>query len=386
MSDINIPGLPQAVAVNPADLMLAVQQRETRQSTIADFVAGLTNSIPATRGIRFSSGSDGDVTIAGNVTLSRDMYYNNLTIGPLGRLLTNGYKVFVSQTLDLTQAPANGIYRGLDNGSNGTGPTSGGAGGGSDPTATVGGGQAGGTGGNGQTGAGSVAGNVSAYNFGTGGRGGSGGAGGAGSSAAGGAQRVSNAPTNGLPFDRLFSDLLRGGTPILGGAGCPGGSGGGGDGVVAGGRGGGGGGGGGVIFLAARRILVGPGTAAGAISSIGGNGGNGTTRTTGTVGGGGGGGGAGGGWIYLYYEEIVGGPVVDLLNASGGNGGNGGDGTFAGGNGGDGGYGGRIDAYCITAAANYGIDNTAVAGATGAASVGLTGGTGGLGTSTKVTL
>ena len=43
----------------------------------------------------YGNGADGDVTISGTVTLTRDMHYNTLTV-PLGHiLLTSGFKVFV---------------------------------------------------------------------------------------------------------------------------------------------------------------------------------------------------------------------------------------------------------------------------------------------------
>jgi hypothetical protein len=49
----------------------------------------------------FGDGSDGDVVIATNTTQSRDMFYRNLTI-PLGYIFyTNGFRLFVQQTLTL---------------------------------------------------------------------------------------------------------------------------------------------------------------------------------------------------------------------------------------------------------------------------------------------
>ena len=47
----------------------------------------------------YGFGQDGDVTIAANTTLTRDMYYNNLTINSSCTLDTNGYRVFVRGTL-----------------------------------------------------------------------------------------------------------------------------------------------------------------------------------------------------------------------------------------------------------------------------------------------
>lgn len=49
----------------------------------------------------FGSGEDGDVTITNGqtVTLSSDMYYDNLTVNSGGTLFTNGFRVFVNDTL-----------------------------------------------------------------------------------------------------------------------------------------------------------------------------------------------------------------------------------------------------------------------------------------------
>ena len=47
----------------------------------------------------FGNGSDGNVTIASNISLSRDMYYENLTVNSGATLFTNGFKIFVKETL-----------------------------------------------------------------------------------------------------------------------------------------------------------------------------------------------------------------------------------------------------------------------------------------------
>jgi tetraspanin-3/YLP motif-containing protein 1 len=47
----------------------------------------------------FGLGSDGNVTIAANTSLSRDMYYNTLTVNANTILFTNGFKVFVKENL-----------------------------------------------------------------------------------------------------------------------------------------------------------------------------------------------------------------------------------------------------------------------------------------------
>jgi hypothetical protein len=49
----------------------------------------------------FGDGSDGNVTISSNTSLTRDMYYDNLTIDGSVTLNPNGYRIFVSGTLTL---------------------------------------------------------------------------------------------------------------------------------------------------------------------------------------------------------------------------------------------------------------------------------------------
>ncbi len=49
----------------------------------------------------YGDGSDGDVTIASNTTLSRDTYHHNLTINPGTTLNPGGFRIFVSGTLTL---------------------------------------------------------------------------------------------------------------------------------------------------------------------------------------------------------------------------------------------------------------------------------------------
>ena len=52
----------------------------------------------------YGFGQDGDVTITADTTLSRDMYYNNLTINASCTLDSNGYKIFVRGTLTFTNS------------------------------------------------------------------------------------------------------------------------------------------------------------------------------------------------------------------------------------------------------------------------------------------
>jgi hypothetical protein len=49
----------------------------------------------------FGDASDGDVTITGFTTLSREMHYNNLTITAAGRLKPAGFRIFVAGTLTI---------------------------------------------------------------------------------------------------------------------------------------------------------------------------------------------------------------------------------------------------------------------------------------------
>jgi hypothetical protein len=71
----------------------------------------------------FGDGSDGDVTISSNTTLTRDMNYNNLTINPTFTLNTSGYRVFVKGTLTNNGTISNNGSAG----GNGASPGSGGA-------------------------------------------------------------------------------------------------------------------------------------------------------------------------------------------------------------------------------------------------------------------
>ena len=58
-------------------------------------------------GTSFGDGSDGPVTISsGTTTLTRDMYYSDLTVSSTGVLLTAGYRIFVSGTLTVSCSSA----------------------------------------------------------------------------------------------------------------------------------------------------------------------------------------------------------------------------------------------------------------------------------------
>jgi len=103
----------------------------------------------------FGDASDGTVTIYSNTTLTRDMYYDDLTIDNTFTLTTAGFKVFVKGTLT-----NNGT---IDNsgsaGANASGITAG-AGGAATPEGTLLGSEAGGAGGNGSAAGGGSAGSA----------------------------------------------------------------------------------------------------------------------------------------------------------------------------------------------------------------------------------
>jgi Major tropism determinant N-terminal domain len=263
-------------------------------------------------------GSDGPVTFAsGTVTLTRDMYYTNMTFTG-GKLVTNGYKVFWTGVLDISSASAVAGSISL-NGNNGTASTSatGAVGGAALTGVTVGGGNAGGTGATSTAAAAGVeAAAPTALAVGNGGAGGAGGLGGTGSSGAGGAARAGAAVTNSLPIRRYETQILRGIVLIGGGAGGAGGSSGGGSAGAAGGGGGGGGSGAGVIYLCGNIINRSSSTPADCIQANGGTGGAGFSATGTTVGGGAGGGGGGGGWVFLLYQYLTNSFIFTITSSS----------------------------------------------------------------------
>jgi hypothetical protein len=333
----------------------------------------------------YGSGADGDVEISSGTTiLSRNMFYNNLTLSGTGVLVGRGWQVFVYNTLDLSNAAAGAITATpAAAGGNASGYT-GGAGSTSRNNTFQINPESGTAGKDGTTGTGGQAGGI--YNNTDGSWGGANGA-----SATGGAGAV-YAAGNGwiqrVPSPRWILTIPRTYYPVLpyGGMSAAGGGGGGGDGINKGGGGGGGGAGGNVVLIFAYEIKTGASTPAGAISSNGSNGGDGGTPATGDCGGGGGAGGGGGGWIYIVFSTKNGSAVTGLITANGGNGGTGGNGV-GGGNGaggGDGGGGGRIMVInTYTGTITTGADG---AGTTGSAAAGITGGTGGIGSTLSISL
>jgi hypothetical protein len=323
----------------------------------------------------FGDGSDGNVTTAGNLTLTRDMYYNTFTISVGDIVYSNGFRIFckvkfTSSTL-LCHDGGNGGNGGVGTVASMFGTGAGGGGGDAGLQAigfTVGsgvaadGGIAGGDGGA-YPGNGSGAGSGVSYS-GTkiipltatapaafapaGGTGGTGGGpshftGGLGSiSNGGGTVTVAKSEPRELMSALLAAELVNG-TGIVhyrGPIPCPRGGGGGGgpsgdngDSITGAGGGGGGGAGasGGVIMLAAAEID----NSAGTIRARGGNGGNGGAGGAGAGahgggGGGGGGGGAGGGGIIILIYKKASWNVEYCPKGVGGTGGAGGAATGTG--------------------------------------------------------
>ena len=60
----------------------------------------------------YGTGSDGDVTISVNTSLTADMYYNNLTINSGITLAPNGYRIFVKNLLTLNSSSRIGYTTG----------------------------------------------------------------------------------------------------------------------------------------------------------------------------------------------------------------------------------------------------------------------------------
>ena len=337
----------------------------------------------------FGSGADGNVVISsGTTTITRDMQYGNLTISGSGALVTNGYRVFVSGVLDLSQASAGAIkWNGNAPGSP-SGATGGAAGsvmqGITVPGELNGGSPTSGQGGTGTTGTGTAGTGASGADILVGGNGGGGGAGGNGTnSAASGAGAVSFTYLIGQQYPSPLSNFIvfdyRANTfylPVSGYAGGGGGCGGG-DGTNAGAGGGAGGRPGGTVYIAAATIYRGANAAAGIIQAKGAAGTSGANASAGNTGGGGGGGGGAGGFIWLLIGQVTGGAITNALDASGGASGAGGNGfgTGLGATSGAGGNSGMIQKIVLNPASfsasaynQSGSTSNSPSGATGGAS------------------
>ncbi len=307
----------------------------------------------------FGDGSDGDVTISTSVTMTRDMYYNNLTVNNSGTLDTGGFKIYAKGTLDVT--PTGVIRRNGISGSIGANASSTnlGAGGGGGSVLSGGtlygalGGTSGGSGSNGGVNAGG-SGNqgavatdvnpsigVSGVSM-TGKHGGNGGAGtGSGGTAQVGLVGGVATPALNLP-DTIWgatinADLVATYNQHVGGgnsgSASGGGSGGGDGGNAGGGSGGAGGAGGnaGIIGIYAKNIILEGASNIQVVGGVGGNGGNGGTppggSNRGSGGGGCGGAGGTGGTIIVVYKSITeafgGNACFSMAGGAGGTGGTG---------------------------------------------------------------
>lgn len=331
----------------------------------------------------FGDGSDGTVTVSsGTTTLTRNMFYNNLTISGTGSIDANGYKICVKDTLDISNAPAGAIKRLAVAGGNASGTTQG-AIGTAPTTAEVGGG---GTAAAGRAGATNASANGTSGTTRTddvmylGGLCGASGAGGnsnnGGFTGGSGSTKPSDvqAIVNQAPHDTYMQAGLNvlalggiggqgGGSGACGASGTSGGS-------------GAGGCGGGVLDIRANRIKRGASTTALAIQAVGGAGGNGANASGTSAGGGGGGSGGGGGHVQIIYRTLLGASSPNAIAADGGAGGNGGTTTgggaaAGGGNGGDGGRVRVVDAGAGVVTETIGQTPTTPP-------IGTTGGSGGL--------
>jgi len=247
----------------------------------------------------FADGFDGDVSIAGTTTLTKEMHYNNLTISATGILKPAGYRIFVKGSLTIDSGGS--INDDGNSGALGVGGlalssrnTLG---------ASAGGGGAGGTNAVGSAGSG-PGGNSSLSDAGLAPTGGIGGGGGAN---AGGSAGAAAQPTQGQRWHSTTwqqQGRFSNGTATAQFNGGSGGGGGGSNNALA--VGGGGGGGAGSVWIAARTV-----SNSGRISANGGTGANGS----GTAGDAGGGGSGAGGNVCLGTLSYTG---SGLFQAAGG--------------------------------------------------------------------
>lgn len=321
----------------------------------------------------FGDGSDGDVTISADTSLTTDMYYNNLTIQTTKTLNPNGFRIFVKGTL---------TFQGSGKiAANGNAGTAGSAGGDSIPPGTGVGGGGGGTGGA----AAHATGSLPASEEGKDGGGGGG----------DGTYNTCRAGSAGTAGDNA--------TKAIAGAGSAGGGGSNGSGgCTSPGGAGAAGSASGTIFNSIRNFTSAfmlldnfPSVTAFSLAAGSGSGGGGSSgRISGGVasGGGGGGGGSGssGGIVWVAAKTIVTVASNNYLEAKGGDGGAGGRGGtesgITGGGGGGGGGGGRGGVIVLIYGSKTGTGTTSVTGGTGGAagspsfSTAVAGTNGGVGT------
>ncbi len=291
----------------------------------------------------YGDGSDGALTTSGDVSLTEDKYYTDLTVSDGDTFNPAGYRVFVSGTLTVGGGTSGILSRDGSNGSNGQNGqsgivvTSGGSGGAALADGYLKGSVAGGSGGaaGGNNGGDNPVdgGNNDVLNSigvdgGLGGDGADGPTGGAPYDGANGTQGTATASNVKLIANWHLSTLLdvsSSGSTVKFTVSASGGGGGGGgahfDGVWrTGGGGGGAGSGGGLIAIYARKIIINSGGIIEAIGGNGGNGGNGVSNS----GGGGGGAGGNGGEVVLVYNEFTNNGAITVTGGTGGTKGTGG--------------------------------------------------------------
>lgn len=268
----------------------------------------------------FGDGSDGDVTVSGTVTITKEMHYQNLTITGTGVLKPNGFRVFVKDTLTIQSG---GTFNDGGNPGGVSGTTNAGAAL-SGSRGYLGAGGGGGGAGRSSTGLGTQGansgGNCSPNNSGVQPTGGTGGTAGGANTGGVGGNAVVLVPSQKWNAQALFYGARQSGGTWNGGSG----GGGGGCDITAGSASSGGGGGGaGILWVAANTV-----SNSGTIHANGGNGAS-ATGTTGVAGGGAGG---GGGLVAVITRSTSYGTVT----ATGGTGGTGLNGGASGTNGQDG--------------------------------------------------
>lgn len=252
----------------------------------------------------YGDGSDGDATISGATSLTRDMYYDDLTIEGAGVLATSGFRVYVRGLLTVQSG---GVIH--DDGIDASGTTAGAglAARGTLRVESSSGGAGRSTSGTGNSGSGSPGGVWNNTSTPAGGAGGAGGGNGGGS---GGNPTVRNANT-GSPrnFVSALTGFAFGSGPSLYQGNGGGGGGGGGCTLSGTTSSGGGGGGGGGVLLVCRRL-----SNAGRITARGGGG----AAATGSAGNAGGGGGGGGGWVSVVVGQVLTQGTIDAAGGAGG--------------------------------------------------------------------
>ena len=77
---------------------------------------GIYGPSPTNMYVSYGDGSDGDLSLSsGLFTLTRDMYYNNLTLSGTSTIRTNGFRLYIKGTLDISNAGFMAIHhRGIE--------------------------------------------------------------------------------------------------------------------------------------------------------------------------------------------------------------------------------------------------------------------------------